>query len=142
METALAVARAMIAQIEARLEDQAQAQAALTQALEDRTRAAEADRDRLRALAERIAQPVPAAAPPHRSWPLAALNTPLAPLEPDRLAIRPPSGRDPGEDLAALIADGMALAEMGQINRRGSRRGSGVMTRRERSEGSLRSCAF
>lgn len=69
VETALAVARATIAQLEARLEDQARAQAALAQALEDRTRAAETDRDRWRALAERMAPPVAHAIPTRRWWP-------------------------------------------------------------------------
>lgn len=77
-ETALelAAARATIAQLEARLEDRA----ALVRAAEDRTRAAEADRDRWRSVAERLAErpapppasPAPQPTPrPRRWWPWA-----------------------------------------------------------------------
>lgn len=71
---ALAAARATIAQLELRLEDRA----ASVRAAEDRTRAAEAERDHWRAMAERLAEPPasqaspapsPAASRLRRWWP-------------------------------------------------------------------------
>lgn len=72
----LAAARATIVQLEARLEDQTAAAAALVRAAEDRARGAELDRDHWRGMAETLAaRPTvsPAAADPpsprRRWWP-------------------------------------------------------------------------